>query len=49
MTDIVKHIPARSLTAKERKQTLNPWITSSILAKITTKNKLYKKLTKQKV
>ena len=49
MTDIIdKHMPVRKLTAKERKQTLKPWITPAILAKITTKNKLYKKLTKTK-
>ena len=34
---------------KERKQTLKPWITPAALAKITTKNKLYKNLQKQKV
>ena len=33
---------------KERKQTLKLWITPAALARITTKNKLYKKLTKTK-
>ena len=35
--------------SKERKQTLKLWITPDALAKITTKNKLYKNLQKQKV
>ena len=49
MTKIIdKHMPIRKLSAKERKQTLKPWITPLILAKIDTKNKLYKKLIKTK-
>ena len=49
MTEIIdKHMPLRKLSAKERKQTLKPWITPVILAKIDTKNKLYKKLIKTK-
>ena len=50
MTDIIdKHMPVRKLLAKERKQTLKPWITPVVLAKIDTTNKLYKKIMKKKV
>ena len=49
MSNIIdKHMPVRKLTIKERKQKLKPWITQKIIAKIKTKNKLYKKLIKTK-
>ena len=38
----------KKVTAKECKQQLKPWITPTIIAKINTKNKLYKKLVKSK-
>ena len=40
-------MPVRKRT-KERKQKLKPWITQTIIAKIKTKDKLYKKLIKIK-
>ena len=36
------------LSVKECKQTIKPWITPAIIAKINTKNKLYKKYIKSK-
>ena len=45
---IDKHIPVRKLTTKECKQKIKPWITPKIIAKIKTKNKLYKKFMKSK-
>ena len=47
-TIIDKHMPVKKLKAKECKQQLKPWITPTIVAKIKTKNKLYKKLVKSK-
>ena len=47
-TIIDKHMPVRKLSIKERKQKLKPCITQKIIAKIKTKNKLYKKLIKTK-
>ena len=47
-TIIDKHMPVKKLKAKEFKQQLKPWITPTIVAKIKTKNKLYKKLVKSK-
>ena len=45
---IDKHMPVRKLTVKECKQKIKPWITSAIIAKINTKNRLYKKYIKSK-
>ena len=47
-TTIDKNMPVRKLSIKERKQKLKPCITQKIIAKIKTKNKLYKKLIKTK-
>ena len=41
-------MPIKKVKAKECKQQLKPWITPTIIAKIKTKNKLYKKLVKSK-
>ena len=47
-TIIDRHMPVRKLTTKECKQKIKPWITPKIIAKIKTKNKLYKKFMKSK-
>ena len=48
MNDIIdKHMPAGKLSTKECKQKIKPQIAPKIIAKMNTKNKLYKKFKKQ--
>ena len=43
-----KNIPLKKLTRKERKRKKRPWITKQVQKSIRTKNKIYKKICKQK-
>ena len=43
-----KHMPIRKLSVRECKQQIKPWTTPNIIAKINTKNRLYKNMHKVK-